>query len=339
MFSDDIFYLSYDKDIDTEVDKLFKFYRENGFPNYNKDDYSIEKELNKLKQFDLSKIILTDNDKIILKQNLTGIGVLWTYFPHWIDIRCNNHKSLSEMWNDDEQLKILIKKTYLWKLKHNEPHWTSNRIRQNAKVFLSKQSVSNFRPTVAKYIYNTYGNNGRVIDMSGGFGGRALGFASSNCSEYIACEPSSKTFEGLINLTNDLHKIDNKNYIILKQGSEIPFPVKNKSIDLCFTSPPYFDTEKYSYEQSQSYIKYPTIDKWLVEFLRSTMLNCRDALKDDGHMIINIADTTKYDLVKPTIAIAISLGFTLSTSIDMQMSSIAGNKRKIEPILVFKKGS
>ena len=39
-----------------------------------------------------------------------------------------------------------------------------------------------------------------------------------------------------------------------------------KSLDLCFTSPPYFDTEKYSDEDTQSYKKFPTEDGWVNGF-------------------------------------------------------------------------
>ena len=229
-FSDEMFNLSLDKDVDTEVDKIFNFYRKHGFPNYDRDDYDIHKELQKLKDFDEKSLF--DPETKTIKQNMTGIGVLWTYFPHWIEIPCGSDtQSLKEMWDNDALLKKLIKKTYIWKCKHREPHWTNNRIRQNAKVFLTGQSVSNFRPTVAKFIYNTYGNNGNVFDMSSGFGGRLIGFYSSNCKEYVGSEPSTKTYEGLQSLNNDL-KENNKIATIVKSGSEIKLNGFDEYIDL-----------------------------------------------------------------------------------------------------------
>ena len=42
-----------------------------------------------------------------------GCGFLWTYFPHWTDVKCGGEEhTLLENWNDDNKLKILIKKTY-----------------------------------------------------------------------------------------------------------------------------------------------------------------------------------------------------------------------------------
>ena len=70
-----------------------------------------------------------------------------------------------------------------------------NRIRQSLKIYNGISSVSNFRPTAAKYIYDTYGGDGVTWDMSCGWGGRLLGALSSNSiKKYIGTEPSSKTF-------------------------------------------------------------------------------------------------------------------------------------------------
>lgn len=336
-FSDEMFNLSLDKDIDIEVDKIFNFYRNHGFPNYNRDDYDIHKELQKLKDFNEKSLF--DPETKTIKQNMTGIGVLWTYFPHWIEIPCGSDtQSLKEMWDNDEKLKKLIKKTYIWKCKHREPHWTNNRIRQNAKVFLTGQSVSNFRPTVAKYIYNTYGNQGKIFDMSSGFGGRLMGFYASNCKEYVGCEPSTKTYEGLQLLNNDLSGL-NKVVTIVKSGSEIKLNGFDEYFDLCFTSPPYFDTEKYSTEETQSYIKYPELERWLDGFLKDTINNCYQYTKPNGYTIINIANTPRYDILEQkTIETALSSGFKHVDTLFMELSSVSKNKgRKTEPVFVFQK--
>jgi len=338
-FSNEMFNLSLDKNVDEEVDKIFNFYRNVGFPNYSKEDYNLAKEYKLLKEFDENS--LYDDTTKIIKQNMIGLGVLWSYFPHWINVKCGSDKySLAEKWSNDEDAKKLIKKTYIWKCKHNEPHWTNNRIRQSAKVFLSGQSVSNFRPTVAKFIYNKYGNNGKVMDMSSGYGGRLFGFMTSNCKEYVGCEPATETFNGLSELKNDLLKYTSDKVVtISKSGSEIKLNGFDEYFDLCFTSPPYFDTEKYSDEETQSYIKYPTLDLWLNGFLTDTMRNCYDYLKKDGYMIINIANTPKYNIIEDeTVRIAKSIGFNYVDKLLMELSSISRNKgRKYEPCFVFKK--
>lgn len=337
-FSDEMFNLSLEKDIDVEIDKIFNFYRKVGFPNYDRDNYDLLKEFNKLKLFD-EKSLFNEETKTI-KQNMLGIGILWTYFPHWIEIPCGSDtKSIKDLWNNDDELKKLIKKTYIWKCKHNEPHWTNNRIRQNAKVFLTGQSVSNFRPTVAKFIYNKYGNNGNVFDMSSGFGGRLFGFMASNCKEYVGCEPSTKTFNGLKELIKDMKPFTDKIATISQTGSEIELKGFEEYFDLCFTSPPYFDTEKYSTESTQSYIKYPTLDEWVNGFLKDTINNCYIYTKPNGYTIINIANTSKYDILESrTVELALEAGFKYVDTLFMELSSVSKDKgRKVEPIFVFQK--
>ena len=48
-----------------------------------------------------------------------------------------------------------------------------------------------------KLIYEKFGGDGVVWDMSCGWGGRLLGFLSKNTKHYIGTEPSTKTFDGL----------------------------------------------------------------------------------------------------------------------------------------------
>lgn len=312
------------------LDEYFIFWRKKGYPNYEVENYNKKKELAELNNFN-EKTIYKNK---VLKQTMHSCGFLWTYFPHWIDVKYGNQKTIRELWCDDEKLKELIKKTYEWELKFGNGYITTNRLRQNSKVYLSKQSVSNFRPTVAKFIYNQYGNNGIVWDMSCGWGGRLFGFLASNCTKYIGTEPAKETFKGLQQLKKDFNY---KDVELLNIGSEVYNPKKN-SLDLCFTSPPYFDTEKYSNDKEQSYIKYNTKDKWLIGFYKKTMQNCFNGLKNNGYMIINIADTPKLKWIeKQTLILAKELGFELIDTLKLELSSISGKGAKYEPIFVFRK--
>ena len=335
MGSDNIFEVSEEKDIDVEVDKLFKYYRENGFPNYRKEDYNPDKELDKIIKFD-ENTIFNNRD---LGQTMHGCGFLWTFFPHWIDIKYKTEQNtLKDNWNDDDKLRSLILKTYKWQLKFGRGVFTTNRIRQNSKVYCSKQSVSNFRPTVAKYIYNNFGNKGVVWDMSSGWGGRLLGFLASDCKKYIGTEPSTKSFNGLCELKDTYDYVD-KEIELHCDGSELFIPEKN-SVDLCFTSPPYFDTEQYSQENTQSFKAYPTKELWIDKFLKQTIKNCKIALKKDGYMIINISNTKNSDWIEQeTIKLAKIEGFSLIETYYLVLSSIAGKGKKREPIFIFKKDS
>lgn len=312
---------------------MFLYWRKKGFPNYDINDYNKSKELQKLINYDERNIF----DNKYMKQTMHSCGFLWTYFPHWVDVKCGDaEKTLAENWNDDNKLRELIRKTWNWQLKHGSGNFTVNRLRQNAKVYMNKQSVSNFRPSVAKYIYNTFGNKGVVWDMCAGWGGRLFGFLASDCYTYIGTEPSSLTYDGLCNIKNDFNYIK-KNVNLYKKGSETFTPDEN-TVDLCFTSPPYFDTEKYSDESTQSYIKYETLNDWTNGYFKTTINNCYTALKQDGVLIINISNTPKYNLLEAdTIKVAKDIGFDLIDTYYLILSSIAGKGIKTEPIFIFKK--
>ena len=316
---------------ESKLEELFTYWRRKGYPNYNINNYNKRDELNNLIIFD-EKTIFKNG---VINQTMHSCGFLWCYFPEWINVKYGNNKSIKELWDDDSKLKELLRKTYDYSIKHNEKYVKENRVRQNSKVYLSKQSVSNFRPSVAKLIYNTYGNKGEVWDMSCGWGGRLFGFMASNCAKYIGTEPNTNTYNGLVKLKNE-YKL-NKEIELHCIGSEMYEPTPN-TLDLCFTSPPYFDTEKYSNEESQSYIKYPTKSEWVDGFYKKTITNCYIGLKIGGYMIINIANTTKYKfLEKETMSISIDVGFKHITTHRMILSSISGNGVKYEPVFIFQK--
>ena len=337
------FELSYEKvthDIenceDTEyaLDVIFRYWRKKGFPHYVVHEHKRQRDLKLLKEFDESDIYKDGK----LDQTMHGLSLAWSYFPHWADVICGNQKqSPIQKWFDDDILKSVIRKTWNWQLKHGNGTFTTNRLRQNFKIYGAGQTVSNFRPTVAKYIYNTYGNNGVVWDMSCGWGGRLLGFFASDCNEYIGTEPSRKTWDGLEAMTSDIFQDSNKKVTIHMSGSE-DFRPDREQCDLCFTSPPYFDTEKYSDEETQSYLKYPSEDVWINGFLSDTIKNCHYGLKKNGYMILNIANTRSHkNIEEQTVAISLKLGFELVETLYLILSSVSGKGQKLEPIFILKK--
>jgi hypothetical protein len=321
------------EDVPHALDIIFKYHRKKGFPHYVVSDQQKADDMKSLSEFDESTLFKNG----YIDQTMHALGLAWSYFPHWVEVKCGNSKMRPiDYWNDDDKLKEIIRKTWNWHLKHSDGKFTLNRLRQNFKIYGGNQTVSNFRPSAAKYIYNTYGKGGTVWDMSCGWGGRLIGFLTSNCKTYIGTDPSTKTYDGLLRLSKELN-FYGKNIQIYKLGSEVFIP-KKETVDLCFTSPPYFDTEKYSDEDTQSYKKYPDNWSWLNGFLRTTMQNCHIGLKKDGVMILNIANTPKHNNIEEeTLKIANECGFELVDTIKLALSSIAGKGIKYEPIFIFRK--
>ena len=324
-----------DIDIEEGVEIIFKYYREHGFPHYTVREDEKYTHMKKLRKFDIDTIFI-DNQII---QTMHCLRLAWNYFPHWVEVQCGSSK-MPPMgyFNDDTMLKGIIRKTWIWQLNYGRNRFTENRFRQCLKLYQGSQGVSNFRPTAAKVIYEKFGGE-TIWDMSCGWGGRLLGFlASSNTKHYIGTEPSSKTYDGLLEMKKDFSYLG-KQVDIYKLGSEVYVPEK-ESLDLCFTSPPYFDTEKYSEELTQSYKKFPSEDKWVDGFLRKTIDNCCYGLKKNGYMLINIANTPKYKFIEEqTVNISKELGFIQEDTIQLTLSSVMGAGYKYEPIFVFRKES
>jgi hypothetical protein len=60
---------------------------------------------------------------------------------------------------------------------------------------------------------------------------------------------------------------------------------------LAFTSPPYYDKEHYSDDETQSYIKYKKYPEWRDGFLYGMMKDTYDYLRKDGVFLLNVANT------------------------------------------------
>ncbi len=300
------------------------------FPYYPTDFSWRRKELSKFIQFQGN---LWQGKHI--KQTMHGLALCWSYMPHSWEVRCNNLKSPFETFQTDRERvdKKVIQMNHL-----NTP----SGLRKTLRLMSGSQGVSNFRPTAATAIYNRFLPYGGITwDMSGGYGGRLLGAIKSQIS-YIATEPAEKTVIGLREIIEDHGYITNifrtiPHMEIVQKGSEDFLPDK-ESLDLCFTSPPYFDTEKYSDEDTQSYIKFPTQEEWTNGFLRKTIQNCRYGLKRHRYMLINIADVKSFkNLEKITIDVAKEEGFAHEETYKLTLSKIRGCGFKYEPIFVFRK--
>lgn len=316
-----------DSELEDYIAEVFKYYREKGFPYFPTDHEFRRKEFQKFMNSDISRILSGD----ILKQNMNGLSLCWSYMPHSFDVPCNNLRTPLATFNDDTLLLQVIRK----RIRFGD-NMSDNGLRKMLKMFTGTQGVSNFRPTSAAAIYNLYGKGKVVWDMSCGYGGRLLGAIKAGVKSYIGTEPCLKTWEGLQNICDDF-KPEFK-HTIHCLGAE-DFTPEKKSLDLCFTSPPYFDTEKYSNEPTQSYVKFKTFSEWLEGFIYPMIKKCHHGLSDEGKLILNIANTKSApELVDKCKEICLESGFTLEKTIQYALSCFkTGVKFKYEPVYVFKK--
>ena len=319
-----------DEELEEYKLKLFNFYKQHGFPYFDMTDEQCSRVVDNLLNFDSDRIIL---DEDYLKQVMNGLNLVNFFMPHIFEVKCRNFKSPMECFQDDEMLKKAIKKRL--SMGDNMSHAG---MRKALSWTHGTHRVSNFRPTIAKYIYDNYSGDGRVLDFSSGFGGRLFGaFVSQKVKTYVGTDPSTKTYEGLIKLKDYLQTKIEKEVILHNQPFE-DLELEDNSFDLAFSSPPYFNTEEYSYEDTQSFMKYDTKEKWRDGFLKPLVSNSYRYLKTDGYFIINIANVNSYkNLEEDLLEIAKEKGFNLVKTYKMNLSKLMSKGYKYEPIYVFRK--
>lgn len=206
------------------------------------------------------------------------------------------------------------------------------------KMYTGTQSVSNFRPTAAHALYKHFCvEGGTVLDMSSGFGGRLLGAMKAGV-HYIGYDPSTPSHKGVVEMAKDFGYND-KCELILDGSENINQP--QNSIDFAFTSPPYFDTEKYSNDEGQSYIKFKTKDAWLDGFLKETFARVHTCLKPKRIMAINIANVPNYKTIEDdAVKAALEVGFEHVDTWKLALSKPPTKNKtgfKYEPVFIFKK--
>ena len=102
----------------------------------------------------------------------------------------------------------------------------------------------------------------------------------------------------------------------------------NEYFDLVFTSPPYFNVERYSHDDTQSWIRYKDIDGWNEHFLHKTLDKIIPTVKKGGLIAINISDVytagkggkTWKEITNPMNDFLTSKGLKYRGAIGMEMA-------------------
>lgn len=311
-------------------ERCFHVFRKEGFPYVSTSKTSRDNWLRALARTNID--LITGDD---IGQNLVGLSLAWSFHPHAWSVPCNkNFMTVMDAFNNDDKLRLLVQR-----LLDYYPAMTKTNLFGRIKMLSGVQGVSNFRPTAAAALYEYFGG-GVIQDMSGGWGGRMLGaYRAPSVKRYIATEPSTLTHRGLTAQAEYLvgrQLFNNKQYEVHCLGSEVFRPERN-SVDFAFTSPPYFNCEQYSEEETQSFVKFPQYDAWADGFLGGTFENVYHGLKPGSHMAINIANVKGASKIEEdTVRVAKDRGFTYVKTMYLLLSAQkAGFKR--EPVFIFQK--
>lgn len=197
--------------------------------------------------------------------------------------------------------------------------------------------ASQFKPSCAKTIYDFFGAK-RVLDTSAGWGDRLVGFHASNAISYIGIDPNSELHEPYEKISHFCNTGKDTKFICSPAEEADLTDVK---VDFVFTSPPYFDIERYSEEDTQSWKRYPTTDKWLEGFLFPMLSKSWGCLAEGGRIAINIADKKGEDICTPMLRYMESLGATYEGVVGYKLNKRNGiglTDTFCEPVWVWSKG-
>jgi hypothetical protein len=310
------------------VEILFKECRENGFPYYEvpSPDAVIRSVITATKYLEKQSI---DSELIATAH---GNTIATAFFPHIFRVRMGDRCSPEDVFFDDDKLRAALTKAV-----HRHDHISDRVIRTAVSLYGGARAVSNFPPMIAAKLYRRFaGDDAVVYDPCGGWGGRMLGAAiAPNIRHYICTEVSKLSVIGLEQLAGNLTSFITSDVI------EAPAETfcELSDIDMVFTSPPYFDHEKYSDDQDQSYIKYPTQNEWVDGFLFPLIKNALRMLRSGGVLALNIADVPTFSmLTATTMRLALEVGFKHEVTLPIFIRSTDGQQRKrIEPVFIFYK--
>lgn len=219
-------------------------------------------------------------------------------------------------------------------------------VQVQAGLRMTSSVATNFPPMKAKAIYEKFTpKNGVILDYAHGFGGRLLGALSSkNDYKYIGIDPNTETSANVQRLGEIVESVTGRkdSFELHCIGSEEYAGAEN-SVDFAFSSPPYFNLERYTEEETQSYNKFDEVDAWLEGYVRPTVQMLKRVLKPDAYYAVNIAD---FKIKGKTVSfvddwkrISEEEGFTYVRNIPMKLQTRTGNRDKgdkQEGIFLFK---
>ena len=330
------------------VTLLFNYYREIGFPYTKLTDEEKNKRMTRI--MNSKDILLEDN---ILQMNIQGMDLANSYHPHMMDAYyITGEKSPMETFLDDDKLKDCINR---WLELGKTPNHSG--MRRILKTHDGTKGVVNFKPTIAKFLYDKYvPEGGKILDPCAGYGGRLCGCIASNRGLfYHGIDPNEKAAIGNMKLAGHFYSQENKNNDVFVYTNKVynfnfrfdlgcaeeVMPNLNEKYSVIFTSPPYVNTEIYSESCDQSCHKYKIYEDWLEKFLWVIVNESKRLLVEGGKLILNIKNTNKYKIADDLVEYC-KKDWELEEVYHMKLSNSEyrrkeGNTFHTEPIFVFGK--
>jgi hypothetical protein len=318
------------------IQHAFQYWRKNGFPYPCLNADEIERDFTLLQNSNTTTAFFRES----LKTATTGLRLANSFHPQMWHVRSQQHRLAPiDYFNDDKCLpELLARAPRFWP---NRRCWNPQCVRSLFRTYSSGR-VANFRPLAARAIIDRFSVPGdKVLDFCAGFGGRLLGSLTLK-RHYIGVDASRLQVRGCENMLKALANVSIGTAEIHHAPAEDFLPnIPARSIKLIFSSPPFFDTEIYGEDPTQSTERYRSYRDWVHSFLRVLIVEARRIARPGGFFVINVADNRKFQLRSETLRFAIPIfGFPKAIRLLMHSRPLQRSKGiqifRWEPLFVFK---
>ena len=316
------------------LELAFKYWRLRGFPYANLGRRDVEEEFQRLERTSVDPL---KGDYLV--SSTLGLRLANSFHPQMWHVPVHGRSPVECFCDDAVLRRALGKAVHFWP---DRRCWNDQCVRSLMRIY-HRSRVSNFRPTAARSLIARFSDDGdTVLDFSAGYGGRLLG-ALTLRRHYVGIDPARAQFNGLRRMHAAVAAIARGTAEIHQACAEDCLPrMRGGCANLVFSSPPYFDHEKYSSENTQSWRRYRTYSEWRERFLKPVVHHSHRVLKNRGYFLVNVIDLPRVPLLQDVQAMAVPL-FGRAHVLKLWLSTMPaeraarGRKFRWEPILVFQK--
>jgi len=208
----------------------------------------------------------------------------------------------------------------------DKPNYTVNANISELLKKLKFSPVTVYSPIMTKRILEELECK-TVFDPCIGWGGRMVGTTCLGSSHYTGCEPCITTFQGLERIKNDLGLDSQVNLINKPVEEALDNELKYMMFDCCITSPPYYNLEIYSDEDTQSINNFPTYKLWLEKFIEPIIKYVSEHVTKYSCWSVKDFKTDQvYEFQKDVVKLHEKYGWVLEKQYSIKKNVNTGNK-------------
>lgn len=311
------------------VERLVDYFYDEGFVPYGEmTDDGIKTQMLKLKDKDPAEV-LTD-DMQVKNSSPLCLDVCRHFCSNsFYEVKVNGLPSVKDVYKSKDLLRKVLRNRMGWytstetiKTKGKNivglhPYLfdiSHKMVVQGCHSSMTSGNVSNFRPIIAKFLYQRYCNDGgKVLDLSMGWGARLLA-AWATGKTYYGIDPMTagelQEMLKFINNDKDLHCPGASGSLLVNGCSEDANSYSRiPEVDYAIACPPYFKLEEYNCKMNSTDV-HNTYEAWLADYWQKTVYLMSQKLKLHGKFSLIMIDRwNKLNLLSDMSKVVEEVGF------------------------------